>query len=110
MSTDLKKNVALNLSIDQLAQIRKLCKENSVNSLYAFGSVTSEEFTSDSDVDLIIDIDSSDPEKYSQKYFEFKFQLQAILDRDIDLIEKRALRNPILLKKIEQNKIPLHEA
>lgn len=37
------------------AEIAKFCKTYNVKSLYAFGSVLTDDFTSDSDIDLIVD-------------------------------------------------------
>ena len=44
-----------------LVQIQKLCKTNKVKSLFAFGSVTRDDFNENSDVDLVVDIDEKDP-------------------------------------------------
>jgi len=38
--------------------LTQLCIQNRVKSLYAFGSVITSRFDNDSDVDLIVDIDS----------------------------------------------------
>jgi hypothetical protein len=49
-------------------QIIKLCEKHKVNSLYLFGSVNTSEFNSKSDIDLIVDISSSDPLEYTENY------------------------------------------
>jgi uncharacterized protein len=90
---------------DNLQQIKRLCDEHSVKSLFAFGSVTSDRFKSDSDIDLVVDIDSSDPIEYSDHYFALKFQLEQILQREIDLLEQKSIRNPFLRKEIDQTKV-----
>lgn len=109
MSVDSTKDIEINISEEHLAQIKKLCELYKVKSLFAFGSVTNSLFNSDSDIDLIVDIDSSDPIEYSENYFEFKFKLQQLLERNIDLIEKKALSNPFLKDEIDQTKILVHE-
>jgi uncharacterized protein len=41
--------------------IKKVCKQNRVRSLYVFGSVLPDKFNDKSDIDLLVDIDSKDP-------------------------------------------------
>ncbi|MFM2386882.1 MAG: hypothetical protein RL660_1639 [Bacteroidota bacterium] len=59
--------------------ITTLCKTHSVKSLDAFGSVFTENFASDSDIDLIVDFVNVDIGNYADKYFDFKFSLQNTL-------------------------------
>jgi len=49
--------------------LTQLCFQNKVKSLYAFGSVLTSRFTSNSDIDLIVDIDSTNPLEYANCYF-----------------------------------------
>ena len=90
---------------DHLEQIKKLCQSNGVNHLFAFGSITSGKFTGHSDIDLIVDIEESDPLNYSDKYFNLKFKLQNLLGRSIDLLEQKAIKNPFLKQEIDRTKI-----
>jgi predicted nucleotidyltransferase len=41
-------------------QIKALCDTNKVKSLFAFGSVTTDYFRPESDIDLIVDIEDND--------------------------------------------------
>jgi predicted nucleotidyltransferase len=85
-------------------QIKELCKAHHVKSLFAFGSVVSGTMTEESDVDLVVDIDRKDPFEYSDDYFALKFQLEDILERQVDLLEVKAIRNPFLKKQIDATK------
>lgn len=76
-----------------------------MKSLFAFGSVTRDDLKPNSDIDLIVDIDNSDPLSYADDYFSLKFQLQQLLNRRIDLLELRAIRNQFLKQKIDQTKV-----
>jgi predicted nucleotidyltransferase len=58
--------------------IRALCRKNKVKFLYVFGSVLTDRFTEKSDIDLIVDIDASDPLEYADNYFNLKFALEEI--------------------------------
>ncbi|MCF8253758.1 MAG: nucleotidyltransferase domain-containing protein [Bacteroidia bacterium] len=91
-------------------QIKDACAANKVKSLFAFGSVTNDKFRADSDIDLIVDLAESDPLEYTNNYFDLKEQLEKILNRHIDLLEQKAIRNPFLKKEIDQTKVLIYEA
>lgn len=86
-------------------QIRHACDSNKVRSLFAFGSVTTNELLPDSDIDLIVDIDENDPLVYSDYYFNLKFELEKLLQREIDLLEQKAIRNKYFKDQIERTKV-----
>lgn len=84
--------------------IKSLCKLHKVKSLYAIGSVLTEKFTSESDVDLVVDFENIDVLNYGDNYYSLKFSLEDLLKRNVDLLEKKALRNPYFIKTLDQNK------
>lgn len=86
------------------AEIIKLCKSHKVKSLYAFGSVLSDNFNKESDIDLIVDFATIPVEDYADNYFDFKFSLQDILKRPIDLLEDKAIKNPYFRQSIDQQR------
>ena len=85
-------------------EIIKLCKGHKVKSLYAFGSVLTDKFNDESDIDLIVDFVTMEVEDYADNYFDFKFSLQDIFKRPIDLLEERAIKNPYFRKAVNQKK------
>ena len=84
--------------------LTQLCVTNKVKSLYAFGSVLTSRFDSNSDIDLIVDIDSVNPLEYADCYFNLKFALQDLFNRPIDLLENKAVRNIYLRREIDNAK------
>lgn len=90
--------------------IKQLCADHKVRNLYVFGSVISRDFSEDSDIDFIVDFNSNDPLDYAEKYFALKFALQDLLNRPIDLLEERGLKNPFLKKRIDNTKKLIYEA
>lgn len=80
--------------------ISKLCETYNVKSLYAFGSILTNKFNADSDIDFIVDFSTIAVEDYADNYFDFKFSLQDILKRRIDLLEDKAIKNPYLKESI----------
>ena len=77
-----------------LKEINYLCEQHKVNKLYVFGSALSNNFNEKSDIDLIVDFNTLALEEYADNYFDFKFSLQKVFNRSIDLLEEKAIKNP----------------
>lgn len=91
--------------IDQYSSaIQQLCAQHKVRRLYAFGSVLTDRFRQDSDVDLIVDFEPQEVSQYAENYFDFKFALEAALRRPVDLLEEKSIRNPYFKKTIETHR------
>ena len=80
----------------------------SVRSLFALGSVISDKLKAESDIDLIVDIDSTDPLDYTDNYFALKFKLEDIFKRQVDLLEDRSVKNPFLKKQIDSTEVLIY--
>lgn len=89
---------------NNIKTIESLCKQHKVKNLYAFGSVLTKDFKANSDIDLLVDFEGVDFNNYADNFFDFKFSLEDILKRKIDLLENKAINNPYLRGNIEQNK------
>ena len=85
-------------------QINELCASHKVKSLYAFGSVLTSDFDTNSDIDLIVDFKDIDVNDYADNYFDLKFSLQDIFNRPIDLLEEQAIKNPYFKQVVNQTK------
>ena len=86
------------------AQLADLCRQYSVERLFAFGSVLTDRFNDESDVDLIVDISDESPLEYADNYFNLKFGLSDLFGRPVDLLENKALRNAQMRKHIDESK------
>lgn len=89
------------------AEIETLCRTYKVKTLHAFGSVLTANFTDDSDVDLIVDFFDMEVEDYADNYFNFKFALQDLFGRQVDLLEERATMNPLVRERVSLQKQPV---
>ncbi|HEB62104.1 MAG TPA: hypothetical protein ENI82_03030 [Bacteroidetes bacterium] len=87
-----------------IVKIKKLCKKYRVSKLYVFGSVTSDHFTEKSDIDFLVSFDNIDLTKYADNYFDFKFSLEDIFNRKIDLLEEKAIKNPFFKNSVDNSK------
>ena len=85
-------------------KIIKLCKKHKVRHLFVFGSVLSNNFSDESDIDFLVDINSNDPVNYAENYFNLKFELENLLNRKVDLLEERALKNKYFIESINNSK------
>lgn len=81
---------------------------NNVRALFAFGSVVHDNLKPDSDIDLLVEIDESDPLSYSDCYFNLKFSLEKMFKRQVDLLERKALKNPFFKDQIEKSMVPVY--
>ena len=86
------------------SDIIKLCEIHKVKRLYAFGSVLTDNFNNDSDIDLIVDFANIEVEDYADNYYDLKFSLQDILKRPIDLLEEKAIKNPYFKQSVNQQR------
>jgi len=85
-------------------RLSMLCRQYNVKTLYAFGSVLTKQFGSSSDVDLVVAFNDIPVEDYADNYFDFKFSLQDIFNRPVDLLEEQSIKNPYFRQKIDNNK------
>lgn len=85
-------------------EIYKLCKQYKVKTLYAFGSVLTDNFNNQSDIDFIVDFSNIPVEDYADNYYDLKFSLQDTLKRKIDLLEEKAIKNPYFIKNVSNKK------
>jgi hypothetical protein len=69
--------------------------------LYAFGSVLSSRFNTESDVDMIVSFDQMDVASYADNYFDLKFSLEELLKRSVDLLEDNAITNPYFRQAVD---------
>lgn len=94
----------MSLIENNIEKIIELCSRCNVSELYAFGSVLTERFDEDSDIDLLVDFDDMNLSVYADNYFDFKFALENIFNRKVDLLENKAIKNPFLKKSIDSSK------
>lgn len=94
----------------QLHQVVDILKKHNVVRAYAFGSVCSDKFEKQSDIDLLIAFqDELDPLKKGQYIWDLEDKLTAIFHRKIDLITENSLKNPYFIKELNETKIPIYE-
>ena len=87
-----------------IVKIKALCSKHKVSSLFVFGSILTDRYNQSSDIDFVVDFFDVDIYNYADNYFDLKESLEDLLNRQIDLIEEKAIINPYLRKNIDSSK------
>ena len=87
-----------------IAQIVALCEKHKVESLYVFGSVLTDRFNDESDIDFVVVFDKANVEDYFDNYFDFKYALEDLFNRSVDLVEDQTIRNTYLRQNVDASK------
>ena len=77
----------------------KLCKKYSIIELSIFGSSIRDDFSKDSDVDILVSFDRKSQISLFD-IIELENEFSQLLNRDVDIVEKESLKNPIRKEKI----------
>lgn len=89
---------------NNIDNLKKLCETYNVEKMYLFGSSLNSSFNEKSDVDLLVKFKQIELSKYFDNYIDFKEKLESLFGRQVDLLEEQTLKNPILIRSIEQSK------
>ncbi|WP_019038865.1 nucleotidyltransferase family protein [Psychroflexus tropicus] len=98
----------MNISEKNIDRIKKLCEKYKVRTFSAFGSVVRDDYSEDSDIDFVVDFEETDPFKYTDLYFQLKENLENLLQRQIDLVEERGIKNQFFRKELDSTKILIY--
>lgn len=93
---------------DNLDKIKSLCEKNQIKTLFAFGSVCTEKFDDESDIDLLISFKPMDYGDYADTYFNLVDKFEELFQRQVDLITEKSLSNPYFIDSINQTKTLLY--
>ena len=95
---------------DNIENLKALCMKYNVKSLYAFGSVCTEDFNINSDIDLLVSFKPLNYGDYADTYFELSEEFEKILQRPVDLVTEKSLGNPYFIESLNKTKTPIYEA
>jgi predicted nucleotidyltransferase len=93
-----------------LEKIKATCEKYRVKSLYLFGSATTKDFTTESDLDFLVEYlkDAEGMQQAAFDYFDLLFSLQDITGKKVDLVVKEAVRNSYFKKSLEEQKVLIY--
>jgi len=98
----------LGLINSALPKIRSFCQKYYVDTLVLFGSALKGPFTNESDIDFLVKFRPIALEDYFENYINLKVELEKILGRKVDLLEKQTLQNPYLIRSIEEDHLNIY--
>jgi len=88
-----------------IQQIRELCEQHKLERLYAFGSVLTDRFSENSDIDFLYTFKEDIPLlDVVDHYFNFQNELEKTLNRPVDLVSEKSLNNPYFIKEVDNTK------
>jgi predicted nucleotidyltransferase len=90
------------------SDIRNICREIRLQRLDLIGSATRDDFSDNSDIDVLITFEGD--ENLFDRYFSLKEKLEEIFKRKVDVIEERAVKNPFFRKTVNRDRIKLYGA
>jgi predicted nucleotidyltransferase len=99
----------MNLIDNYRNQIIELCESHKVKELYLFGSVLTDQFNDSSDIDMLIQFNQVELLEYFDNYMDLKEKLEKMFNRQVDLVENQAVKNPIFRKVLDREKRLLYE-
>ena len=99
----------MNLIDNYRNQIIELCDSHKVKELYLFGSVLTDQFNDSSDIDMLIQFNQVELLEYFDNYMDLKEKLEKMFNRQVDLVENQAVKNPIFRKVLDREKRLLYE-
>jgi len=94
----------MNLVERNIDVIHDLCKKHKVRQLFVFGSILTDRFEKNSDIDFVVDFQGIDLYDYADNYFDLKNSLEHLFERTIDLLEDKAIKNPYFRQSLDSSK------
>jgi predicted nucleotidyltransferase len=90
--------------------IAELCRRHGVRRLEVFGSgARADDFDPDrSDVDFLVEFESSAAQRTLTQFFSLRDGLAAILGRPVDLVAAGCIVNPYVRAEVERTREPVY--
>lgn len=89
---------------NHIHNISALCKKHKVRNMYLFGSYSKGTQTVNSDIDLLVNFGSVDLYDYFDNFIDLKMSLEELLNKKVDLVEEKSIKNPVLKETINESK------
>ena len=88
-----------------LEKIYELCRKYKVKTLSVFGSILTDRFNDESDVDFSATFyPEEDPFVSGENFMDLYIALEELMGRKIDLVDESIIRNPYFKEELEETK------
>lgn len=91
-------------------QINALCRRHHVRRLDLFGSTARGKAVAGSDYDFLVEFKPLPAGGYTDAYFGLLEDLQSLLEAPVELLVERAIRNPYLLRSVQDRREAVYAA
>ena len=91
------------------SQIDRACRQCAVKRLGLFGSALTDDFSPDSDIDVLVIFDADENIDLFTEYFELKDRLEEIFKRQVDLVVDKHFRNPLFQEIVDRTRTVIYE-
>mgnify|MGYP000633237714 CR=1 FL=1 len=92
-----------------LPQIITLFQKHKIRNAFVFGSALTDNFNLDSDVDFLVNLqDGLDPVDAGEHLWDLEYELKDLLNRNIDLLTERSLKNPYFISEVNATKYSIY--
>jgi len=92
-----------------LDRIREFCRKWRIREFSLFGSVLRDDFRPESDVDVLVEFELDHPWSLYD-VVDMEDELKEVFGRDVDLVTKGGLKNPIRRREILRTRRVLYAA
>lgn len=95
-----------------ISKIFELCRKYRVKKLYVFGSILTNHFNDDSDVDFSVDFDKESIERdrldWADLFFGFVGEMEKLLKRKVDMIFDSHISNKVFKDELDNTKLLIY--
>lgn len=109
---EIKKDILPQYLKSRLPALQQLCQKFQVKYLWVFGSVLTDKFREDSDIDFLYELDKTnfEPGEYLRNLDGLIAGLMKIFSgRKLDLVHYPSLKNPYFIEEVEETKVLLYD-
>jgi len=96
----------MHFSNNQKIKLQKFFADKPIKKAYLFGSYARNEAGQDSDIDILVELDHTQP--IGMNFFAYQIELQALLKTKVDLISNEGL-SKYIKPQIDMDKILIYE-
>ncbi len=95
---------------NNIEPIKHILQKHNVKRAFVFGSICTDKFNKDSDVDMIVAFQKRYFDNYVDNYLSLESELSELLHRNIDLVQEDTIQNPYFIQSINKTKTPIYES
>lgn len=94
-----------------IPKIIELFQKYQVKNAYFFGSVLTEKFDNESDLDILINFKSeiTDPLQKGELMWDLEFAIEDTFNRKVDILQETTPKNPFFIKELNETKQLIYE-